>query len=165
MSFPGTNEMAVVGSLADSLEGGNIPHLQHLGLEGANMSAMEARRLARGLSSGHCRQLRRLYLSRAFSDREGILHVLNTLVQTRCCPELSCLDLTKNSQLGPEHGVVLGQAIREGVLSQLEKLVLAQCKSLGDDGVVPIMEALEATTGCPKLHHLTIGKYQLIDTN
>ena len=54
-----------------------------------------------------------------------------------------------------EHGRVLGEAIGGGALPKLEDLSIAQNKSLGDNGVVPIMAGLEGG-GCRHLKDLCV---------
>lgn len=129
----------------NALEMGGCPNLKRLILCSAPMDETSCRSLARALSSSHCRGLEELAVAESFGFLSNATVVLRAI---RCCPKLRRLVFVLNLLL-PEHGSILGGAIKEGSLGMLRELNVSGNRFLSD-GIIPILEGLEGK-GCPNM--------------
>ena len=124
---------------------GSCPSIKQLGLVAIGLTTASCMSLALALSQEGCHQLQWLDLYRTMTDGSGSLHILEALKQG-ACPDLRYLNLgviCGGGKLYPDHGRVLAAALAKGSFAMLEELVLSGNESLGDDGMLPVIKALE----------------------
>ena len=149
----GENRLASIeglGPVISALEAGGCPSLRSLGLHYCELLPAPATTLSQAVRSVSCRQLQYLTLEMGLRDRTSSFTFLQGL-QQGALPSLIFVDLT-GCHMNQEHGGVLGGLIHGGALPQLETLIVP-FNPLGDGGMVPIMDGLEAG-GCRNLKTL-----------
>lgn len=148
-----------LGHMMGALAHGACPGLRHLNFSDNEFSEdVECQVIATALESGHCRRLQELDLSNTVLDQVDFNAVARALCSGNC-PEMRRLNLSSCS-LDRYDGRALGLALRSGACPKFEKLELSYNDDMGDDGLVPVMEALEAGS-CPELKLLDLESTRL----
>ena len=144
------------------LREGGCPNLRVLDLSHNEIGSSMKEALAATLQSGHCRKLQDLNLADTHLGPGGLQGITQAL-QCGCCPDLRKLDVS-GCDLVSRDGLMLGEALglSRACCSLLEELILARNEGLGDEGVVPVLEAVRRG-GCQHLRRLDLSACHLTE--
>ena len=154
-----------VGYLLDGLEAGGCPVIQRLYLANTGLGPTGICRLARVLSTGlliderctvlTCPDLHELIIESSFDSPSSDFNLITEAIFVGAWPSPTTIKLSSCGLDDPVCGVALRNVLSSDRCAQLQSLEIRHNSGLGDQGILRIIEALQAETW-PHLTRITL---------